>query len=91
MPQRLHQPQYAVLAGGGAEQHRTDQSFAQFACEIVRTPHSRGGGISSEQLLHQRVVVIGELFQHREAGLLLTVEIAAFEGHDFGGFVVRDR
>ena len=40
-----------------------------------------------EQLLHQRVVVIGELFQHREPGFLLAVEIAAFQRHDFGSLV----
>src|SRR5712671_384708 len=63
MAQRLHQAQHAVLAHRGAEQHRTDQSFTQFAG------------------------VIGELFQHRKAGLLLAVEIAAFEGYDFGRLV----
>jgi len=32
-----------------------------------------------EQLLHQRVVVIGKLFQHREPRFLFAVEIAAIE------------
>src|SRR6266566_4373277 len=87
MPQRLHQPQHAVLADRGTEQHRTDQSFAQFAREIVEHRVARRRNIL-EQLLHQRVVVIGELFQHREPGFLLTVEIAAFQGYDFGGFML---
>ena len=87
MAQRLHQTQHAVLARGGAEQHRTDQPFAQFAGEIVEHRIARRRNIL-EQLLHQRVVVIGELFQHREAGFLLAVEIAAFQRHDFGSLVL---
>src|SRR5258708_5284613 len=86
MAQRLHQAQHAVLARGRAKQHRADQPFAQFAGQIVehRIPRRR---YILEQLLHQRVVVVGELFQHREARFLLTVEIAAFEGYDFGSLV----
>ncbi len=87
MPQRLHQAQHAVLAGGRAEQHRTDQAFAQFAGQIVEHRVARRRNIL-EQLLHQRVVVIGELFQHREPGFLLAVEVAAFERHDFGSLVL---
>ena len=87
MPQRLHQPQHAVLAARRAEQHRADQAFAQFAGEIVEHRVARRLDVF-EQLLHQRVVVIGELFQHREAGFLLAVEIAAFQRHDFGRLVL---
>ena len=86
MPQRLHQPQHAVLAHRGAEQHRTDQPFAQFAGEIVEHRVTRRLNVL-EQLLHQRVVVIGELFQHREPGFLLAIEIAAFQRHHFGSLV----
>src|SRR5258708_10601504 len=32
--------------------------------------------------------MIGELFQHREAGFLLAVEIAALQRHDFGSLVL---
>ena len=85
--QRLHQPQHAVLADRRAQQHRTDQAFAQFAGEIVEHRIARRRDVL-EQLLHQRVVVIGELFQHREAGFLLAVEIAAFQRHHFGGLVL---
>src|SRR5258705_6829268 len=86
MPQRFHQAQHAVLARGRAEQHRTDQAVAQFAGEIVEYRVARRRNIL-EQLLHQRVVVIGELFQHREAGFLLAVKIAAFQRHDLGSLV----
>src|SRR6202171_1079398 len=86
MAQRLHQAQHAVLAHRGAEQQLTDQSSPQFAGGIVEHRVARRRNIL-EQLLHQRVVVIGELFQHREAGLLLAVEIASFEGYDFGRLV----
>ena len=86
MAQRLHQPQHAVLAQRRAQQHRTDLPLAQFAGEIVEHRVARRRDVL-EQLLHQRVVVIGELFQHREAGFLLAVEIAAFQRHYFGGLV----
>ena len=86
MAQRLHQPQHAVLARGRPEQYRTDQSFAQFAGEIVEHRVARRLDVF-EQLLHQRVVMVGELFQHREAGFLFAVEIAAFQRHDFGRLV----
>ena len=86
MPQRLHQPQHAVLAQRRAQQHRADQALAQFAGEIVEHRIARRRNIL-EQLLHQRVVVIGELFQHREAGFLLAVEIAALQRHHLGGLV----
>ena len=86
VPQRLHQPQHAVFARRGAEQHRADQAFAQFAGEIVEHRVARRLDVL-QQLLHQRVVVIGELFQHREAGILLAVEVAAFQRHDFGRLV----
>ena len=86
MPQRLHQPQHAVLARRSAEQHRADQAFAQFAGEIVEHRVARRLDVL-QQLLHQRVVMVGELFQHREARFLLAVEIAAFQRHDFGRLV----
>ena len=86
MPQRLHQPQHAVLAQRRTQQYRTDQAFAQFAGEIVED-RVAGRRDVVEQLLHQRIVVIGKLFQHREAGFLLAVEIATFQCHDFGSLV----
>jgi hypothetical protein len=87
MAQRFQQTQHAVLAVCRAQQHRADQAFAQFAGEIVEHRIARRRDVF-QQLLHQRVVVIGELLQHREPGFLLAVEIAAFERHDFGGLVL---
>jgi hypothetical protein len=87
MAQRLHQSQHAVLARRRSKQHRTDQPFAQFAGEIVEHGIARRLDIL-QQLLHQRVVMVGELFQHREARFLLAVEIAAFEVDDLGGLVL---
>ncbi len=87
MPQRLHQPQHAVLARRCAEQHRADQAFAQFAREIVEHGVARRLNVF-KQLFHQRIVVIGELFQHREPRFLFAVEIAAIEIHDFGRLVL---
>ena len=39
-------------------------------------------------MLHQRVVVIGELLQHGEARFLFAVEIAAFQRNDLGRLVL---
>src|SRR6185437_11846279 len=86
MPQRLHQAQHAVLAQRRAQQYRTDQPVVQFAGEIVED-RIAGRRDVVEQLLHQRIVVIGKLFQHREPGFLLAVEVAAFQGDDFGSLV----
>ena len=87
MPQRLQQPQHAVFARRRAEQHRADQPLAQFAGEIVEHRVARRLDVL-EQLLHQRVVMVGEFFQHREARFLLAVEIAAFERDDLGCLVL---
>ena len=87
MPQRLHQPQHAVFACRGTQQHRADQAFAQFAGEIVEHRVARRLDVF-QQLLHQHVVVIGELFQHREARFLLAVEIAAVQRDHFGRLVL---
>ena len=86
MPQRLHQPQHAVFARRGTEQHRADQAFAQFAGEIVEHCVTRRLDVLQQQL-HQRVVVVGELLQHREPRFLFAVEIAAVQRHDFGRLV----
>ena len=70
MPQGFQQPLDAAAMLGGTEQHRRDEAFRQFAREIAEHPVARRFHVG-EQLLHQFVVVIGELFQHREAlGLL---------------------
>jgi hypothetical protein len=87
MAQRLHQPEHAVLARRGAEQHRADQAFAQFAGEIVEHRIARRLDVL-EQLLHQRIVVIGQFLQHREPRFLLAVEVATFQFDDFGSLVL---
>ena len=87
MAQRLQQPQHAVLAARTAEQHRADQPFTQFAREIVEHGVARRLDVF-QQLLHQRVVMVGELLQHREARFLFAIEIAACELDDFGGLVL---
>ena len=81
--QRLEQPQHAIGSGGDAHQHGHDQSFAQILGEIVEHLIARRRDVL-EQLLHQRVVVVGELLQHGEARLLAAVEAFAFERDDLG-------
>ena len=81
MAQRLEQAQHAVRAGGDAEQHRDDQTIAQFLGEIVEYLVARRLDVL-EQLLHQLVVVIGQRLQHGEARFLLAIEILALELDD---------
>ena len=85
--QRLHQAEHAVLARGRAQQHRTNLAFAQFPGKIVKHRIARRRDVL-QQLLHQGVVMIGELFQHREAGFLFAIEIAALKRHNFGSLVL---
>lgn len=61
-----------------AEPSRTcgaDQAVAQFFREVIQDVLGVGRLIG-EQLLHQRIVVVGDLLQHVEACFLLAVEIA---------------
>ena len=78
MTQRLQQAQHAIGAGGGADQHRTDDALAQFLGQIVEHLVARRLNIL-EQLLHQLVVVIGQRLQHGEARILLAVGVLARE------------
>ena len=76
VPDGLQQPGHTVAFGRRAHQHRHDMALAQFTRQIVEHQVLRRVDVADE-LLHQRVVVIGELFQHRIARLLLL-------GHDSG-------
>ena len=76
MAQRLQKPQHAVRAGGATEQHRADDTVAQLLGEIVEHLVARRLDVL-EQLLHERIVVVGERLQHREARFLLAVEVVA--------------
>ncbi len=81
--QRLEQPQHAVGAGGGAHQNRNDQPLTQVLGKIVENLVARRRDVL-EQLLHQRVVVVGKLLQHGEARGLFLLKVFAFERNDFG-------
>ena len=70
VPQRLEQAEDAVARLRRAEQHRADQPVAQLLGEIVEHLVARRRHVF-EQLLHQLVVVIGQLLQHGEARFLL--------------------
>ena len=70
VPQRLQQAEDAVAVLGRADQHRADQPVAQLLGEIVEHLVARRRHVL-EQLLHQLVVIIGELLQHGEARFLL--------------------
>ena len=67
--QRLEQPAHAIVALGRADQHRHHQAFRQFALEIAEHFLARRLDIA-QQFLHQMLVIVGQLFQHLEAGFL---------------------
>ena len=83
VPQRLHQAQHAVGAGGDPDQDRAHQAVAEFLGEIVEHAVARRRDIR-QQLLHQLVVVVGERLQHGEAGILAAIESVALELHHLG-------
>src|SRR6185312_4016946 len=83
VPQRLQQTQHTVRAGSYAEQHRGDDAFAQFLGEVVENTIAWRLDIL-EQLLHQRIIVIGKRLQHREARFLFAIEIIALQIDDLG-------
>ena len=78
VPQGLQQARDAIAAFGRADQHRHDMAVAQFAREIVEHLIARRLDVGN-QFLHQRVVVIGQLFQHRVPRFFFTRQIAG--GH----------
>ena len=78
--QRLEQAEDAVAGLRRAEQHRADHPVAQLLAEIVEHPVARRRHVL-QQLLHQRVVIVGELLQHREARFLLQRRERVGDGH----------
>ena len=70
VPDGFQEPGHAMAFGRRAHQHRHDMTLAQLAREIVEHEVPRRVHVADE-LLHQRVVVVGELFEHRVARLLL--------------------
>ena len=64
-----------------AEQHRADEPPAQVVGQIVENLVARRRHIRQE-LLHQLIVVVGELLQHMEARLLLALQHARRKLHD---------
>ena len=81
--QRFHEPQHAVTPGGDAEQHRHHLALAHLGRQIVEHLVARRLDIL-EQLLHQRVVVVGQRLQHGEARFLLAAGVLAGEVDHFG-------
>ena len=65
------QPEDAMVVARRAEQHRADEPVAEFLRQVLEDLVARGRHVG-EQLLHQLVVVVGELFQHVETRFLLT-------------------
>ena len=70
--QRLQQPQDAVAVLGRAQQHRHDQAVLQLLGEVGEHLVARRLHVG-EQLLHQLVVVVGQLLEHLEARLGLAL------------------
>ena len=67
--ERLQEPHDAVAVERGADQHRHDLPGAQLGGEVGEDLVARRLDVL-QQLLHQRVVVIGEALEHRVARLV---------------------
>ena len=72
---RLQKPRHAMASGRRPHQHRHDMTFAQLARQIVEHEVLRRVDVADE-LLHQSVVIVGELLQHRIARVLLLLDDA---------------
>ena len=81
--QRLQQPEDAVVVARRAEQHRTDEAVAELLRQILEDLVARGRHVG-KQLLHQLVVMVGELLQHVEAGFLLALRNGLGKLDDLG-------
>ena len=68
VPQRFQEPGDAMAGGGRTQEHRHDPPVPQFARQIVEDEVLRRVDVA-DQLLHQRVVIIGELLEHEIARL----------------------
>ena len=84
VPDGLQEPRDPVTLGRRSHQHRHHMAFTQFARQIVEDEVLRRVDVADE-LLHQRVVVVGELLEHRIARLLLLGKDAGRHLDDGGG------
>jgi hypothetical protein len=78
---RLEEPGDAVAAFGGTDEHRANQPLAHVAREVVKHLIARRLDVG-QQLFHQAVVIVGELFEHFVARLDLAMALAIGDGHD---------
>jgi hypothetical protein len=66
VPQGLEQPQDAVAVLGRAKQHGHDQALLHLLDQIAEYLFTRRLHVG-QQLLHQLVIIVGELFEHFKA------------------------
>ena len=83
VPQRLEESGDAVAADRRTQENRHDLSLAQFTGQIVEDEVLRRVDVA-DQLLHQRVVIVGELLEHEIARLLFLGEDARRHLDDAG-------
>ncbi len=72
-----------MAAGRRAQEHRHDPPIAQFTREIVEDEVLRRIDVA-DQLLHQRIVIIGELLEHEIARLFFLRDHARWHLDDAG-------
>ena len=82
VPQGLEKPGDAVAAVGGADEDRHHMPFLQFAGEVVE--NTVAGRLDlRDELLHERIVVIGKPLEHGEARLALARKLTFRHIHNF--------
>ncbi len=82
--QRLPEPAHAVVALARAEQDRHHRAVREVLVEL-RVDFLAGRRDILEDLLEQRVVVVGKHFEHRRQRLLLAIGDRGRKGDELGG------
>src|SRR5271165_7374913 len=82
MPQRLQQAADSVAMLGRAKENRANLPALEFENEVREHLVAARHDIAQE-LLHEVVVIIGELFEHREALIRLELREAGRNGDHF--------
>ena len=67
VPERFQQPRHAVAMLGAAQEDGADLAISQINAEIVEHAVARQLHVA-ENGLQKLIIIVGELFQHREAG-----------------------
>src|SRR5215218_1646145 len=87
VPERLQKTEDAIAVFGRAEEDRGDETLGELARQIRENAILRRLDIGKE-LLHEFVVIIGELLEHGEARFLLEISHVRRYVNDFARHIL---